>query len=377
MPQIIRTNQTNTKQEVTAKLGDLSEYFVISMINASPDCISIVELDGSLSFMNENGQKLLEIDDFSLIAGAFWIEMWPDSYTAEMEEAVELAKDGFTSRMEVFSPTTKGTPLWWDVTLSPIRNESGEVARILTVLRDITPHIEREDRIRRYDLQLKDLNEAQAQTIQSKEKLLAQQDVLLREIDHRVKNSLSIITSMMRMQANRENDSAVVSKLQAAANRIMSVGRVHERLFKGNDVTTVNLSEYLGPICTDIVDAMASPNISCEADIASVDVSSDAAIAIGLVTSELIANALRHAFPDGVGRITVAAVQTQDALELVIKDNGVGLSCPFDPADSKGLGMKVVMLYVNSLKGEITCENLEGGGASFSISLPLETITLW
>ena len=370
MPQIIRTSQAQSQQSVTAKLGDISEYFVISMFDASPDCIAIIELDGTLSFMNENGQSLLEIDDFALIAGEAWIDMWPEAYHDEIDEALELAKDGFASRTEIFSPTTKGTPRWWDVTISPVRNQSGEVDRILSVLRDITHQIDREDKIRRYDLQLKDLNEQQARTIKAKERLLDRQSVLLREIDHRVKNSLAMITSMMRMQAVRETDAKVVSKLQAAANRVMSVGRVHERLYKGDDVTTVSLTDYLGPMCHEIVEAMGTQKIHCRTTIEPMDVSSDTAIAIGLMTSELMSNALRHGLPHGTGNIYVTVGRASEGLKIIIADNGVGLDCPFEPADSEGLGMKVVMLYMQAMKGSIRCENTPAGGASFTILLP-------
>lgn len=105
--------------------------FALSILDASPDCIKILDLDGRLRFMNGNGLCAMEIDDFSTVERSPWPSLWPAEAHQRLEEALEAARDGAISRFEAFCPTAIGTPRWWHVTVSPIRDGTGRVSRIL------------------------------------------------------------------------------------------------------------------------------------------------------------------------------------------------------------------------------------------------------
>ncbi|WP_439573161.1 PAS domain-containing protein [Phreatobacter sp.] len=115
-----------------------SRDFLRSVLEASVDCIKLVELDGRLSFMNTNGLCLMEIDDFSQVAGVPWWDLWPDESADQVRAAVEAGRQGRPTRFEACCPTAKGTLRWWDVSVAPIFDEEGTVSRLSTISRDIS-----------------------------------------------------------------------------------------------------------------------------------------------------------------------------------------------------------------------------------------------
>ena len=120
--------------------GALTRDMLAAVLDQSEDCVKILDPAGRIDFMNRNGRCSMEVDDFCTVAGQAWESMWPDEAAANVRDAVRDALTGGSSRFEAFCPTVKGTPKWWDVQVSPVRNERGEVFAILSVSRDITDH---------------------------------------------------------------------------------------------------------------------------------------------------------------------------------------------------------------------------------------------
>ncbi|MDQ2821406.1 MAG: ATP-binding protein [Pseudomonadota bacterium] len=114
----------------------------------SPDCVKIMDGNGAVLAMNVNGQCAMEIDDFSQMAGRTWTHMWPEDGQAAVLRALAAAREGSTGHFNAFCPTTKGTPKWWDVVVTPIRGDDGGVHSLLAVSRDITAlHLATEQRL--------------------------------------------------------------------------------------------------------------------------------------------------------------------------------------------------------------------------------------
>lgn len=124
------------------------EAFLRSVLDASGDCIKVVELDGSLSYMNINGQCAMEIDDFDAVAGADWSSLWPADCAPLVKQSVEDGRAGRSSRFEAYCPTAKGTPKWWDVSVAPILGMEGVPSRIVSVSRDVTERKLQEEALR-------------------------------------------------------------------------------------------------------------------------------------------------------------------------------------------------------------------------------------
>ncbi|HEX8512801.1 MAG TPA: EAL domain-containing protein [Allosphingosinicella sp.] len=125
-----------------------SELLHRSVIEASADCITILSLDGRLEHMNSPGVSLLELPDFEAVRGDDWPALWPDSAHKSVETALGEARKGNPYRFTEFCPTSKGTPKWWDVVVTPMANERGEVTRLLSTARDITISRETAERLR-------------------------------------------------------------------------------------------------------------------------------------------------------------------------------------------------------------------------------------
>jgi two-component sensor histidine kinase len=201
---------------------------------------------------------------------------------------------------------------------------------------------------------------------------LDRHQILLREITHRVKNSLQVVTSMLHLQASASDDAAVAEHLAEASSRVSAVGRAYERLAYDENVEKIALDAYLKDVCADAIRASSRCKLDYTAD-SIVRVDADRAIPIALIANELITNAAKHASPEGSppGRVAVRLSEMADAtLLLSVSDNGPGLPAGFDMAESKGLGMRVVMALTKQLGGNITHRS-SGDGTDFILSVPI------
>jgi len=200
---------------------------------------------------------------------------------------------------------------------------------------------------------------------------LDRHQVLLKEITHRVKNSLQVVTSMLYLQASASDDAALTQHLTEASSRVSAVGRAYERLAYDENVETIVLDAYLRDVCADAVRASSQCQLEFTAE-PSIRVDADRAIPIALIANELITNAAKHASPEGssAGRIAARLTKGPDAtLLLSVRDDGPGLPADFDMAKSKGLGMRVVMALTKQLGGNIT-HHSGADGTEFILSVP-------
>jgi len=137
-----------------------SQEFNQRMLDSSSDCIKVLDLEGRLLYMNEGGICLLDIDDITPYLNTEWCSFWQDGARQTAEAAIAVAKAGELGRFQGYCPTTKGTPKWWDVLLTPIRNTAGQVVKLLRISRDITDYKSAEDAIRQSEARYRYLAEA-------------------------------------------------------------------------------------------------------------------------------------------------------------------------------------------------------------------------
>ena len=205
---------------------------------------------------------------------------------------------------------------------------------------------------------------------------LDRHQILLKEITHRVKNSLQVVTSMLHLQVSASNDAALAEHLAEALSRVSAIGRAYERLAYDENVETIALDAYLKDVCADAIRANSHCRLDYTAD-SSRRVDADRAIPIALIANELITNAAKHASPEGSspGRIAVRLSEATDATILLsVSDDGPGLPADFDMAKSKGLGMRVVRALAKQLGGDITHRS-GVDGTEFILSIPISSHT--
>jgi two-component sensor histidine kinase len=183
--------------------------------------------------------------------------------------------------------------------------------------------------------------------------LAAEREVLLREVNHRVGNSLQIIASLLHLQANSATQDDVKAALTNAMGRVAAVAQVHRRLYTSHDLKSVMLNQYLDALLEDLRrsaegNRMSRLTLRAEA----VEIDPDRAVAIGIVVNELVMNAVKYAYPDCAGPIHVELRAQGDDLELAIADDGVGLAAKADPR-STGMGQRIVSAMAAKLEASV------------------------
>jgi two-component sensor histidine kinase len=201
---------------------------------------------------------------------------------------------------------------------------------------------------------------------------LDRQSLLLGEINHRMKNSLQVVASMLQLQANSTDDDNLRARLGEASSRIMTVGRAYERLAYDTQYEKIDLATYLQDVVRDLEIALDSGKFHFEAS-RGMMFASDRAIPLALIVNELVTNAAKYAYPGRKdGEIWVRAEKKDDSHVLVsVEDKGIGLPKDFDPAKSKRLGTRLVKALTAQLFASLTMPPRDKG-AAFEILIPLD-----
>ena len=195
---------------------------------------------------------------------------------------------------------------------------------------------------------------------------LEHQKVLVNEINHRVKNSLQLVASLFGLQASASDDPKVAQSFQEAVGRVTAIARIHERLYRSPDVTTVDLAAYLQDICTDLAAVAPHCEVIYETD-GAIPIGTDRAVRIALLTTELVTNAAKHA---GRGRVVVKLVgQEAQTVTLTVRDEGPGFPRDFDVEGAQTLGMKIIRALVAQMGASLTVKRAQPG-AECAVEIP-------
>lgn len=198
--------------------------------------------------------------------------------------------------------------------------------------------------------------------------IAANTSAMLREGNHRIKNSLQIVASLMRMQAGREATLSASQALRTASARILSVARMHDALQESGGDDSVNIGDILQTMCASL-HAMGGHELNVAVRVDADPIHAPVAFAqpIVLAVNELAINALRHAFPDGrSGSITITLRRLADRVQLIVADDGVGMAA--GDVDGQGFGMKLVRMMVKKVGGHLLVDT--GAGTRISIMIP-------
>src|ERR1700722_7713190 len=205
---------------------------------------------------------------------------------------------------------------------------------------------------------------------------LDRHQVLLKEVNHRVKNSLQVVSGMLQLQANAVGDQVLSERLNEAASRVNAVGRAYERLAYNADYEKIDLVAYLREIIGDLDQTVAPCDIQFEAPEA-IQMAGDRAILVGLIVNDFVSNAGKHPYPDcpsGAICLRVIPQPEQRSSLISVHDEGVGLPPGYDPATSKRLGTRMVNALSKQLGGETT-RPVGRLGTHFALSIPLDPVT--
>jgi PAS domain S-box-containing protein len=240
-----------------------------------------------------------------------------------------------------------GVPLWVRIEgIAAQGNDDTPVCR--ATLSDITERKQSEDKLK---------------------SLLKEKEVLVKEVHHRVKNNFTVVSSLLGLQSEQIEDEATRNMFLKSRDRINSMSLIHERLYKSQDLTRINLAEYIRSLANDLfhVYETDAEKVSLVVEAEDIILNVEKVIPCGLIVNELITNALKYGFPtewNGKARIEVTLRPIDDnEIELAVKDNGIGLPVDFDIQKTKSLGLKLITLLAeDQLGGKSRVDRNEGMG---------------
>ena len=251
--------------------------------------------------------------------------------------------------VDILNYRKDGTPFWNGLYLSPVTNAEGELQFFFASQLDVSDRVEaqlyvnsqrawleREVSRRTHDLQL----------------ALAAKTMLVHEVDHRVKNNLQMISSLLAMQTRTIQDPAAKASLQGMLQRVEAIGTVHRRLYQSEDVQQFDIADFVRDLAAELLTAAGRNDIDLDLDLESAKVDSTQASPVALVINELLTNALKHAFPNQrPGRIAISIRKDGNILRIVLRDDGVGISN--DEPKRDGFGRRLIRSLVRQLRADV------------------------
>lgn len=203
------------------------------------------------------------------------------------------------------------------------------------------------------------------------EQSLKEKEILIKEIHHRVKNNLQIITSMLSLQIGKEEGTAYEHILREAKQRIDSIALTHQMLYQKDNLSNIVLNEYISNLVRQIEASLPSGNIHLTTDLKAEHkkINIDTAIPLGLLLNELLTNSYKHAFPENKGgEIKVSLSENETSCLLSVEDNGIGLPENYNSPDKKSMGMDLIFILADQLDAKLVVENKNG--SSFVLHFP-------
>ena len=292
------------------------------------DCIKILDLDGRLQFMSDGGKRVMEVDDFSKLKGCPWPDFWVGAGNADATRAIETARAGGVARFKGAADTAKGTPRYWDVSVSAILGSDGKPSYLLSISRDITDEW-------RAVSELKEAVDRQA--------------LLSAELQHRIKNTLAMVGAIAD-QTMRGSD--VTAAREAFSARLVTLSHAHDIL--------TQTSWSAAPI-KEVVTGALAPHRSGQARISIVGpdmvLPPKPALALALAVHELATNATKYGSLSVVGKVAIAwsdeIVEGVPSLRFTWTETG-GPPVTEPAAETKGFGSRLIQrMLANDFSGEV------------------------
>ncbi|MDX2216683.1 MAG: histidine kinase dimerization/phosphoacceptor domain -containing protein [Oculatellaceae cyanobacterium bins.114] len=285
----------------------------------------------------------------------------------------------FSIRASLVVPILQGEHLWGLLCAyhcsNPRHWRSFEVDLLKQLAIHVAIAIQQSELYQQAQIELAERKRAEAELKLS----LKEKESLLKEIHHRVKNNLQIISSVLRLQSDYIKDANILTLFNESQNRIRSMALIHEKLYQSKDLSRINMGEYINDLTDNLLRSYAasSQNIILQIEANDVWMDIDTAIPCGLIINELVSNAVKHAFPNAIhldkahqnNMISVSINRpTETQFKLVVSDNGIGIPKEIDFQNTESLGLELVCIFTEQLGGKIELDSDQG--TSFAIIFP-------
>lgn len=319
-----------------------SEEKYRTLFESNPNYTILLGLNGVILDVNAAAEDITGLSKDKFVGKHFTeLEIFPEDVLSKHEGIYPLLLKGeYVDPYESKIYDKKGKVHWLETIWTVIKKDETPNS-ILVINNDITKRKKVEYKIKAS---------------------LKEKETLLKEIHHRVKNNLQIISSLLDLQERYvKNDPIAVNVLKESKNRVMSMAMIHEMIYKSKDLSHINFSEYIRNLISNIFQSYgANSSITSVKNIEQIYLNIETAVPLGLIISELISNSLKYAFPeDKKGEILVSLTK-DEKFELTISDNGIGLPEEIDFNTESTLGLKLVRSLINQVDGTIQLDRTKG-----------------
>ncbi|MCA1801937.1 MAG: PAS domain S-box protein [Rhodothermaceae bacterium] len=354
---LIRNNELLKLEREARKVAVVSRNEMARMIQYAPSPICFLEgKELRITIVNDAFRQIIGItkltgrtmEDISghIRGGAGIEEIRYVFESGETYTGNEMRMDIFNSASETFRE------YYLNVVLQPVKNLEGKVYGVFIEAQDVT---------------------GVAKSRIALQESLREKQVLIEEVHHRVKNNLAIITGLLELQIDQEEDERTVNQLRDNQLRIYSMAAIHEMLYHNEKLSEINFAEYIRIIVEKILLSVDTPGlkISWDTDLEPVVLSVNQAIPLAMILNELVTNACKHAFPDKKkGHLHIGLSENEGSVTLSVKDNGTGCDYLDDAMERKKLGATLIELLSAQLRSEL--ELYVNGGTKVSIRFEKE-----
>ncbi len=307
-----------------------------TVVTGAPVVLYSIDRDGVFTLSDGKGLAGLGLEPGEIVGKTIY-EVYGDQPEALAALRRAMAGENFVLELSFPEGST------FEASHIPLHDDKGDYAGTIGVLVDISERKRAENELRRS---------------------LEEKESLLKEVHHRVKNNLQVISSLLKLQSRKAQSPEFHGFLRDTQNRVRSMALLHETLYRSGNLANVGLPHYVKSICAHVARSYASDgvNVRLRHEVAEVTLDLDRAIPAGLIISELVSNAFKHAFPHSTGGDVLVELKTapEDMLVLRVSDNGVGFPAELDPESSETLGLLLVRNLTRQLEGRMTISADEG-----------------
>ena len=331
-------------RDITERIESEKQLRILSsVVEQSENSIAVLDPDGIVEYANP---KMLQLNQFSpeSVTGKHWRTFVSEHSSLRMkydEIAETVLKRGESWKGEVTDLDEKGRPVWRYAAIFPIKNSRGKVVHTVYMSEDIT-----EQKL------------AQEQIKAS----LKEKEVLLKEVHHRVKNNMQVISSLLGLQISTLGDDKLAEILKESQSRIRAMAQIHEKIYQSQDLSRIDFYDYVQGLTKKLHQSYSqNPGIALQTSCENVFLSADTAIPCGLIINELVTNSLTHAFSrDDTGEISVSIHSDNNDYVLEVSDNGSGFPAGIDFRNTDSLGLRLVTILVSQIDGHIDLDSSNG-----------------
>jgi PAS domain S-box-containing protein len=286
-----------------------------------------------------------------------------DVYTIGHQACHIALLEQFQARAYAIAPIFSGDMLWGLLAIyqnaAPRQWQSWEVELLQQIANQLAIALQQSALYEQLQTELQERRQIEDQLRTS----LKEKEVLLREVHHRVKNNMQLVSSLLRLQSDSIADPTVLKLFSESQSRVKTMALIHERLYRSDNLAQINFPTYIQSLVSDLVGSYTSgkTSISVQLQVADLELDLDTAVPCALLINELVSNALKYAFPNRQGEITLQFEQrTQGTYCLIVKDNGIGLPQHINPQQTDSLGMQLIYGLTEQLGGAIAINTQSG-----------------